>query len=221
MRVLVVEDSRSLADVLVEGLRDQGMAVDAAHDGLEAAAKLDLNAYDVVVLDRDLPGIHGDSLCQMITDHDERAMVLMLTASGAPGDRVTGLGLGADDYLGKPFHFPELVLRIRALARRKPAARGRILRAAGIEPDPMRRTVTREGRPVDLSVKEFGVLEALLLAAPAYLRAEELLEQVWDEQADPFTNTVTVTIGRLRRKLGDPPVIATTPGIGYRISDSR
>jgi DNA-binding response OmpR family regulator len=221
MRVLVVEDSRSLAEVLVEGLRDQGMAVDAAHDGLEAAAKLDLNSYDVVVLDRDLPGIHGDSLCQMITGHDQRAMVLMLTASGAPGDRVTGLGLGADDYLGKPFHFPELVLRIRALARRKPAARARILRAAGIELDAMRRTVTREGRPVDLSVKEFGVLEALLLAAPAYLRAEDLLEQVWDEQADPFTNTVTVTIGRLRRKLGDPPVIATTPGIGYRISDSR
>ena len=221
MRVLVVEDSRSLAEVLVEGLRDQGMAVDAAHDGLEAAAKLDLNSYDVVVLDRDLPGIHGDSLCQMITDRDQRAMVLMLTASGAPGDRVTGLGLGADDYLGKPFHFPELVLRIRALARRKPAARTRILRAAGIELDAMRRTVTREGRPVDLSVKEFGVLEALLLAAPAYLRAEDLLEQVWDEQADPFTNTVTVTIGRLRRKLGDPPVIATTPGIGYRISDSR
>jgi len=221
MRVLVVEDSRSLAEVLVEGLRDQGMAVDAAHDGLEAAAKLDLNSYDVVVLDRDLPGIHGDSLCQMITDRDQRAMVLMLTASGAPGDRVTGLGLGADDYLGKPFHFPELVLRIRALARRKPAARARILRAAGLELDAMRRTVTREGRPVDLSVKEFGVLEALLLAAPAYLRAEDLLEQVWDEQADPFTNTVTVTIGRLRRKLGDPPVIATTPGIGYRISDSR
>ena len=212
MRVLVVEDSRSLAEVLVEGLRDQGMAVDAAHDGLEAAAKLDLNPYDVVVLDRDLPGIHGDSLCQMITDRDQRAMVLMLTASGAPGDRVTGLGLGADDYLGKPFHFPELVLRIRALARRKPAARARILRAAGIELDAMRRTVTREGRPVDLSVKEFGVLEALLLAAPAYLRAEDLLEQVGDEQADPFTNTVTVTIGRLRRKLGDPPVIATTPG---------
>jgi DNA-binding response OmpR family regulator len=221
MRVLVVEDSRSLAEVLVEGLRDQGMAVDAAHDGLEAAAKLDLNAYDVVVLDRDLPGIHGDSLCQMITDRDQRAMVLMLTASGAPGDRVTGLGLGADDYLGKPFHFPELVLRIRALARRKPAARARILRVAGIELDAMRRTVTREGRPVDLSVKEFGVLEALLLAAPAYLRAEDLLEQVWDEQADPFTNTVTVTIGRLRRKLGNPPVIATTPGIGYRISDTR
>jgi DNA-binding response OmpR family regulator len=220
MRVLVVEDSKSLAEVLVEGLRDQGMAVDAAHDGIEAAAKLDLNSYDVVVLDRDLPGIHGDSLCQMITDQHDRAMVLMLTAAGAPGDRVTGLGLGADDYLGKPFHFPELVLRIRALARRQPAARARVLRAAGLELDPIRRTVLRDGRPVDLSVKEFGVLEALLLAAPAYLRAEDLLEQVWDEQADPFTNTVTVTIGRLRRKLGDPPVIVTTPGIGYRICES-
>jgi DNA-binding response OmpR family regulator len=219
VRVLVVEDSRSLAEVLVEGLRDQGMAVDAAHDGIEAAAKLDLNAYDVVVLDRDLPGIHGDALCQMITDRDQRAMVLMLTAAGAPGDRVAGLNLGADDYLGKPFHFPELVLRIRALARRKPAARARLLRAAGIELDALRRTVIRDGRQLDLSVKEFGVLEALLQATPAYLRAEDLLEQVWDEQADPFTNTVTVTIGRLRRKLGDPPVISTTPGIGYRIAE--
>ncbi len=219
MRVLVVEDSPSLAEVLVEGLRDQGMAVDAAHDGLEAAAKLDLNPYDVVILDRDLPGIHGDVLCQMITDRGERAMVLMLTAAGAPGDRVTGLGIGADDYLGKPFHFPELVLRIRALARRQPSARSRLLRTAGIELDPLRRTVTRDGRQLDLSVKEFGVLEALLAAAPAFLRAEELLEQVWDEQADPFTNTVTVTIGRLRRKLGDPSVISTTPGVGYRISE--
>jgi DNA-binding response OmpR family regulator len=218
MRVLVVEDSRSLAEVLVEGLRDQGMAVDAAHDGLDAAAKLDLSGYDVVVLDRDLPGIHGDALCQMITDRDHRAMVLMLTAAGAPGDRVTGLSLGADDYLGKPFHFPELVLRIRALARRRPAAHARVLRLAGIELDPVRRTVTRDGRQLDLSVKEFGVLEALMLAGPAFLRTEDLLEQVWDEQADPFTNTVTVTIGRLRRKLGEPSVISTTPGVGYRIT---
>jgi DNA-binding response OmpR family regulator len=218
VRILVVEDSRSLADVLVEGLRDQGMAVDAAHDGLTAAAKLDLNFYDVIVLDRDLPGIHGDSLCQMITDRDERAMVLMLTAADTPGDRVAGLGLGADDYLVKPFHFPELVLRIRALARRQPAARGRVLRGAGVELDPLRRTALRDGRQLDLSVKEFGVLEALLRASPAFLRAEDLLEQVWDEYADPFTNTVTVTIGRLRRKLGDPPVIITTPGVGYRIS---
>jgi DNA-binding response OmpR family regulator len=219
MRVLVVEDSRALADVLVEGLRDQGMAVDAARDGLEAAAKLDVSAYDVVVLDRDLPGIHGDTLCQMITERDDRVMVLMLTAAGSPGDRVSGLGLGADDYLAKPFHFPELVLRIRSLARRQPSARGRILRTAGIELDPLRRTVARDGRRVELSVKEFGLLEALLRAAPAYLSAEDLLEQVWDEHADPFTNTVTVTIGRLRRKLGDPPVIMTTPGVGYHIAD--
>jgi len=220
MRVLVVEDSRSLADVLVEGLRDQGMAVDAAHDGLTAAAKLDLNAYDVVVLDRDLPGIHGDALCQMITGRDDRVMVLMLTAAGTPGDRVAGLSQGADDYLAKPFHFPELVLRIRALARRQPAARGRIIRVQGVELDPIRRIASRDGRQLDLSVKEFGVLEALMRASPAYLRAEDLLEQVWDENADPFTNTVTVTIGRVRRKLGDPPVISTTPGVGYRIAES-
>jgi DNA-binding response OmpR family regulator len=218
MRVLVVEDSRALAEVLVEGLRDQGMAVDAASDGLEAAAKLNLSPYDVVVLDRDLPGIHGDTLCQMITERDDRVMVLMLTAAGSPGDRVTGLGLGADDYLAKPFHFPELVLRIRALARRQPAARARTLRAAGIELDPAARTAARGGRSLDLSVKEFAVLEALLHASPAFLSAEDLLEKAWDEHADPFTTTVTVTISRLRRKLGDPPVITTTPGVGYRIA---
>ena len=217
MRVLVVEDARPLADVVAEGLQDQGMAVDVARDGLEAAAKLEVNAYDVVVLDRDLPGVHGDTLCQMITERDGRVMVLMLTAAGSPGDRVSGLSLGADDYLAKPFHFPELVLRIRALARRQPGARARTLRLAGIELDPVRRTVARDGRQLDLSVKEFGVLEALLRASPGFLRAEDLLEQVWDEHADPFTNTVTVTVGRLRRKLGDPPVIATRPGVGYRI----
>ncbi|MEV4161217.1 response regulator transcription factor [Nonomuraea dietziae] len=218
MRVLVVEDARTLAEVLAEGLRDQGMAVDLAHDGLEAAAKLDVNAYDVVVLDRDLPGIHGDTLCQMITERDDRVMVLMLTAAGSPGDRVSGLSLGADDYLAKPFHFPELVLRIRSLARRQPSARARTLRAAGIELDPLRRTVTRDGRHLDLSVKEFALLEALLRATPAFLSTEDLLEQVWDEHADPLTNTVTVTIGRLRRKLGHPSVITTTPGVGYRIT---
>lgn len=220
MRILVVEDARSLAEVVAEGLRDQGMAVDLAHDGLEAAAKLDVNAYEVVVLDRDLPGIHGDVLCQMITGRDDRPMVLMLTAAGAPGDRVSGLTLGADDYLAKPFHFPELVLRVQGLARRRPSARARTLRAAGLELDPVRRTALRDGRPLALSVKEFAVLEALLRASPGFLSAEELLEQVWDENADPFTNTVTVTIGRLRRKLGGPPVITTTPGVGYRIADA-
>jgi len=218
MRVLVVEDARTLADVVAEGLRDQGMAVDIAYDGLSAAEKLDLNPYDVVVLDRDLPGLHGDTLCQMITAREQRSMVLMLTAAGSADDRVRGLTLGADDYLAKPFHFPELVLRIRALARRQPAARPRTLRSGGLELDPITRTATRDGAPLHLSVKEFAVLEALMRAAPAFLSSEALLEEVWDENADPFTNTVTVTIGRLRRKLGDPPVITTTPGVGYRIA---
>ncbi|MFI9756665.1 response regulator transcription factor [Streptomyces sp. NPDC051963] len=219
MRVLVVEDARSLAEVVAEGLRDQGMAVDVALDGLAAAAKLDRNTYDVVVLDRDLPGIHGDTLCQMITERDDRAMVLMLTAAGSPGDRVSGLTLGADDYLAKPFHFPELILRIRSLARRKPTSLARTLHVAGLELDPVRRTTVRDGRPLELSVKEFAVLEALLRASPGFLSAEDLLEQVWDENADPFTNTVTVTVGRLRRKLGSPAVITTTPGVGYRIAE--
>ncbi|MFC3454142.1 response regulator transcription factor [Amycolatopsis speibonae] len=220
MRVLVVEDARALADVLAEGLRDQGMAVDIAYDGVAAATKLDGTAYDVVVLDRDLPGIHGDTLCRMITGRDERAMVLMLTAAGSPGDRVSGLTLGADDYLAKPFHFPELVLRVRALGRRRPTARARTLRGADIELDPACRTVTRDGRLLDLSAKEFALLEALLRAGPVYLSAEKLLEQVWDENANPFTNTVTVTVGRLRRKLGEPAVITTLPGVGYRIAGS-
>ncbi|WUI04203.1 response regulator transcription factor [Spirillospora sp. NBC_00431] len=218
MRILVVEDDQALAEVLAEGLRDQGMTVDLAHDGLDAAAKLDLAAHDVVVLDRDLPGLHGDTLCQMITERLDRPMVLMLTAASAPGDRVSGLTLGADDYLAKPFHFPELILRVHALARRRPHARPRTLRAAGIELDPVRRTTVRDGRRLALSVKEFAVLEALLRACPGFLSAEALLDQVWDENADRFTNTVAVTIGRLRRKLGDPPVIETLPGVGYRIA---
>jgi len=217
MRVLVVEDARSLAEVVAEGLRDQGMAVDLAYDGLTAADKLELTAYDVVVLDRDLPGLHGDTLCRMVTERPDRPMVLMLTAAGAPGDRVSGLTLGADDYLAKPFHFPELILRIQALARRKPHAHPRTLRAAGIELDPVHRIAVRDGRQLDLSVKEFALLQALIRASPGFISTEQLLEQVWDENADPFTNTVTVTIGRLRRKLGEPPVIATTPGVGYRL----
>ncbi|MGI5160901.1 response regulator transcription factor [Microbispora sp. CA-102843] len=218
MRILVVEDARPLAEVVAEGLRDQGMAVDISHDGLSAAAKLDLTAYDVVVLDRDLPGLHGDTLCQMITERPDRPMVLMLTAAGTPDDRVSGLTLGADDYLAKPFHFPELILRIQALARRKPNAHPPTLRAAGIELDPVRRTAARDGRRLNLSVKEFALLQALMRASPGFLSTEALLERVWDENADPFTNTVTVTMGRLRRKLGEPPVITTTPGVGYRLA---
>jgi DNA-binding response OmpR family regulator len=220
MRVLVAEDVRRLADDIAEGLRDQGMAADVAYDGADAIAKLDLNPYDVLVLDRDLPCIHGDTICRTITESGNPVMILMLTAADAPGDRVAGLALGADDYLPKPFHFPELVLRVRALARRKPAARPRILRAAGLELDPLRRTVTRDGHPVDVSVKEFAVLETLLKAAPATLSAEDLLAQAWDENTDPFTKTVQVTISRLRRKLGDPELIQTIPGVGYRITQT-
>jgi DNA-binding response OmpR family regulator len=213
----VVEDVRRLADDIVEGLGDQGLAVDVAYDGLEGATKAHVNAYDVVVLDRDLPGLHGDTLCKAITEGEDPPMVLMLTAADSPGDRVAGLTLGADDYLAKPFHFPELVLRVRSLARRKPAAHVRVFRAAGLELDPLRRLVTRDGRQLALSAKEFGVLEALMRAQPGALSAENLLEQVWDENADPFTKTIQVTIGRLRRKLGEPQSIETIPGVGYRI----
>jgi DNA-binding response OmpR family regulator len=220
MRVLVVEDMPRHANRIAEGLRDQGMAVDVAYDGHEAAAKLNLTPYDVVVLDRDLPGIHGDQLCKLITHSPDPAMILMLTAAGTPDERVTGLTLGADDYLPKPFHFPELVLRIHALARRKPTLRSRTLQAAGVELDPPTGTVTRNGQRIKLTAKERAVLEALLKASPGALSAERLLQQAWDENVDPFTNTVKVTIARLRRKLGQPDIIHTTPGIGYRITDA-
>jgi DNA-binding response OmpR family regulator len=220
MRVLVVEDIPRHANRIAEGLRDQGLAVDVAYDGHEAAEKVNLNPYDVVVLDRDLPGIHGDQLCRIITHTEDPPMILMLTAAGGPAERVKGLALGADDYLPKPFHFPELVLRIRALARRRPSTRSRTLHAAGIELDQLTGTVTREGRTIKLSAKEHAVLEALLRASPGALSAERLLAQAWDENVDPFTNTVKVTIARLRRKLGQPDVIHTTPGVGYRITDA-
>jgi DNA-binding response OmpR family regulator len=172
------------------------------------------------VLDRDLPGLHGDTICAMIAAGDRPVMVLMLTASGSPGERVSGLNLGADDYLAKPFNFSELVLRVRALARRQPTASARVFRAGGVELDPLRHTAARDGHPLGLSVKEFAVLEALMRARPRLLSAEDLLEKVWDEYADPFTKTVSVTISRLRRKLGGPPVIETIPGVGYRINAS-
>ncbi|MGA2927747.1 MAG: response regulator transcription factor [Solirubrobacteraceae bacterium] len=220
MRVLIVEDERGLADDIAEGLRDQGLAVDVVYDGLDAAARINVYPDDVIVLDRDLPGVHGDTICRMVGDSNNPAMVLMLTAADSPGERVAGLSIGADDYLPKPFHFPELVLRIRALARRRPAASVRLLRAGDIELDPIKRTAGRAGRQLELSAKECGVLQALLRASPGALGAEQLLEQVWDENADPFTRTVYVTIARLKRKLGDPPPIHSTPGIGYRITAS-
>jgi len=220
MRILIVEDTPRLANWIAEGLRDLGLPVDVAYDGLQAAAKVDLNPYDVVVLDRDLPGIHGDQLCRIITHSENPPMVLMLTAAGSAAERVNGLALGADDYLPKPFHFPELVLRIRALARRKPTARSRTLHAAGVELDQLTGIVTRDGRTIDVSAKERAVLEALLKASPGALSAEQLLAQAWDENVDPFTNTVRVTIARLRRKLGPPDIIHNTPGVGYGITDS-
>jgi DNA-binding response OmpR family regulator len=217
MRVLLVEDSKPLAEWVSEGLRDQGMAVDVSHDGRQAANMIGTTAYNVIVLDRDLPGLHGDTLCRMVAESESEAMILMLTASTSPGERVAGLGLGADDYLGKPFHFPELVMRIRALARRQPAAPSRVLRAGDIELDPSRHLVTRSGQALNLSAKEFGLLEALMRAERACVSAHDLLEQVWDEHADPFTNTVLVTMSRLRRKLGEPDVIETIPNVGYRM----
>ncbi len=219
MRVLVVEDIPRHANRIAEGLRDQGIAVDVAYDGHEAMSKVNVNPYEVVLLDRDVPGIHGDQLCKLITHTEDPPMILMLTAAGGPADRVTGLALGADDYLPKPFHFPELVLRVRALARRKPTARRPTLQAGGIELDSRSGTVTRDGRTIELSNKERAVLEALLKASPDALSAERLLEQAWDENVDPFTNAVKVTIARLRRKLGQPDVIHTTPGLGYRITE--
>ena len=220
MRVLVVEDIPRHANRIAEGLRDQGIAVDVAYDGHEAVSKINVNPYDVVILDRDIPGIHGDQLCQLITHTEDPPMILMLTAAGGPADRVKGLALGADDYLPKPFHFPELVLRIRALARRKPAARRPTLQAGGLELDSRTGKVRRDGQTIELSMKERAVLEALLKASPDALSTERLLEQAWDENVDPFTNTVKVTIARLRRKLGQPDIIHTTPGVGYRISEA-
>jgi len=219
MRVLVAEDVHRLADDIAEGLRDHGMAVDVAYDGPSAMGKLAMNAYDVLVLDRDLPGVHGDTICRRIADDDLPVMVLMLTAAGTPDERVAGLSLGADDYLAKPFHFPELVLRIHALARRKPEVRARVLRFADIELDPAKRTASRSGVTLELTPKEFAVLEVLLRSEPGFVSAEGLLERAWDEHADPFTRTVSVTISRLRRRLGDPPVIETVAGLGYRLAE--
>jgi DNA-binding response OmpR family regulator len=218
---LVVEDCRPLADLVAEGFADQGIAADVAYDGAVAAGKLSLNSYDVVVLDRSLPGIPGDALCQMISSSSERSMVLMLSGAASPAERVSGFGLGADDYMVKPFHFPELVMRVRALARRQPRAVPRGLWAGGVELDCLSRTARRDGQPLELSAKELAVLEALMAASPGYLSAEQLLERVWDENANPFTKTVAVTIGRLRRKLGKPEVVETAVGLGYRIVETQ
>jgi len=217
MRVLVVEDHRELADTLATGLRREGMAVDVAWDGPSGLERTAVNRYDVVVLDRDLPGIHGDEVCQMLVSQGYPARVLMLTAAATIEDRVDGLACGADDYLPKPFAFAELVARIRALARRSQPALPPVLAHGDLKLDPGKRVATRAGQRLDLSPKEFAVLELLLAAQGRAVSAEELLERAWDEAADPFTNTVKMTISRLRRKLGDPPLIDTVAQAGYRI----
>ena len=216
MRVLVVEDQAELADDIADGLRDQGIAADVSYDGSAAIEKALMNSYDVVVLDRDLPRVHGDAVCATLAGSPCPARILMLTAAGGIGDRVDGLNLGADDYLAKPFAFEELVARVRALARRSPAAPPVTVHGELVF-DRARRRVSRAGRPVLLTRKELGVLEELLAADGAVVSTEELLERVWDENADPFTRTVTVTLGRLRRKLGEPDLIETMIGSGYRL----
>ncbi|HLN16121.1 MAG TPA: response regulator transcription factor [Acidimicrobiales bacterium] len=215
MRVLVVEDQADLADDIADGLRDQGIGADVAYDGSAGIEKALLASYDVVVLDRDLPKVHGDAVCAALRGNASGSRILMLTAAGAIEARVEGLNLGADDYLTKPFAFEELVARVHALARRAPSTSPVLVRG-DLVLDRARRRASRGGRPLSLTKKELGVLEVLLVADGAVVSAEDLLERVWDEHADPFSRTVTVTLGRLRRKLGPPDAIETVVGSGYR-----
>jgi DNA-binding response OmpR family regulator len=217
VRILVVEDEQPLADAVARGLRREGMAVDVAYDGDSGHEKAAVTRYDVIVLDRDLPGMSGDELCRQVVRADGITRVIMLTASGTVADRVEGLSLGADDYLAKPFAFDELTARVRALGRRATPAVPPLLTAEQLTLDPSRREVHRGGCEVDLTRKEFGVLEVLLSAGGTVVSSEELLERVWDEHADPFTTTVRVTVMTLRKKLGSPGIIETVVGSGYRV----
>jgi DNA-binding response OmpR family regulator len=217
MRVLVVEDFEPMARAIGTGLRREGMAVDVVHDGHQALEHLAVTSYDVVLLDRDLPGVPGDEICRRLAAGRAASRILMLTAAGSLTDRVSGLDLGADDYLAKPFDFPELTARVRALARRAAVPLPPVLQHGGIRLDPAARTASRAGRRLTLSAKEFAVLEYLLAAPGRVVSAEELLERVWDEAADPFTTAVKQTMYRLRAKLGDPPVIHTVREGGYRM----
>jgi DNA-binding response OmpR family regulator len=219
VRVLVAEDFEILARSIGTGLRREGMAVDVVLDGTAALDRLAVTRYEVVILDRDLPGVHGDEICRRLAHGRCETRVLMLTASDTIEDRVDGLSLGADDYLPKPFAFAELVARVQALGRRSAPAVPPVLEHGGILLDPARQFAARDGRPLDLTPKEFAVLEVLLRSASKAVSTEELLEQAWDAHADPFTNAVRVAVMTLRRKLGDPPVIATVPRVGYRLGD--
>ncbi|PZG31478.1 DNA-binding response regulator [Spongiactinospora gelatinilytica] len=217
MRVLVVEDERVLADAIATGLRREAMAVDVAYDGGGALERTGYIDYDVIVLDRDLPVVHGDEVCRRLVAGRTASRILMLTASGDVDDKVEGLGLGADDYLAKPFVFVELVARVRALGRRSAPALPPVLERAGVRLDPGKRLVTRDGREVALTKKEFAVLEELMRAEGAVVSQEDLLDKAWDENIDPFTNVVRVTMMTLRKKLGEPQVIETVPGVGYKL----
>ena len=221
MRILVVEDDVDLANTIAQGLRNVTMAVDVATDGAQALEKAAVNDYTVAVIDRDLPTVHGDEVCRWLVQEKSGTRVLLLTASGGLEDRVEGLEIGADDYLSKPFAFAELIARIRALARRPAPSERPILRAGDLTFDVARRRVQRSGREIVLTAKQYAVLEVLLLAHGATVSAEELLERAWDENADPFTATVRVTIANLRRRLGDPPIIETVIGVGYRAPGSE
>ena len=217
MRVLVIEDDEELAEAIAAGLRQEQMAVDVAFDGGAGLDRALFTDYDVIVLDRDLPGRHGDEVCAELVRAGGRSRVLMLTAAATVEDRVDGLGLGADDYLPKPFAFAELVARLRALLRRAQPPLAPVLTSGDLRLDPARRSASRGGQALDLGPKEFGVLELLLAARGRVVSAEELLERAWDEMADPFSSAVKVTVSRLRRKLGEPPVIQTLAQAGYRI----
>lgn len=217
MRILVVEDEERLAQTLQKGLKRHGLAVDVAFDGDDGLAKASYNTYDVIVLDRDLPGLHGDDVCRELRDAGSHSRILMLTAADALDDMVVGLDLGADDYMTKPFEFKELMARVRALARRSAPAVAPVLEHGGIALDPAKRTAGRDGRDLELTAREFAVLEILLAADGKVVSSAELLERAWDEHVDPFTNVVRVIIGRIRSKLGDPPVIETVVGAGYKI----
>jgi DNA-binding response OmpR family regulator len=217
MRVLIVEDEGRVADAVARGLRREGVAVDVANDGETGLFKARVHPYDVVVLDRDLPVLHGDAVCRALNSERPDTKVLMLTGARSEEAIVSGLALGADDYMGKPFRFAELVARVRALGRRSGGARPALLRHDDLEVDPAARTVRRGDRDLQLTPKELGVLEVLLEARGAVVSTEELLARVWDENVDPFTNSVRMTIVTLRRKLGDPPVIQTVVGAGYRV----
>jgi DNA-binding response OmpR family regulator len=217
MKVLVVEDEAQLADAIARGLRREGVAVDTASDGDLALEKAAITPYDVIVLDRDLPRVHGDDVCQTLRAGGSAASILMLTASGTLEDRVSGLNLGADDYLPKPFAFVELLARVRALGRRRAVAPNLVLERDGLRVDASRHDVSRDGEPIPLTPKELAVLEALLVANGAVVSPETLLDQVWDDNVDPFTNVVRVTVMTLRKKLGSPPMIETVIGAGYRV----